>query len=173
MASRTLTSRITHVATVLLTFVNLLWIQQPSCCCASPTQCASGTSTCCGAKSSGGDCTCCCKKSAKDSAETSCPHCSTKQSTNNDASCCVPSKVTNTASCSSGACDCETNSQQTIAPATTTSSTRASADTDAPLFALIEPRIPDLRPTENFQRHNRELTALDPPVSIRFGVWRN
>ncbi len=169
MGSLALTSRITHVAMVFLTFVNLLWIQPPSCCCANPIQGAAGKSTCCAAKSSGSGCNCCCQQSAEDETDASCPHCAAKK----NSTCCVPSKVTGKTPCSTGECNCGTNSARPTAPITSSTSTNPSLDVEVPLFALVELRLPDQLLVEDFERHNREISALDPPVSIRFGVWRN
>jgi hypothetical protein len=159
--------RMTHWTMVVLTLANLLWVSSPSCCCASSNSCtktstaasADGTASCCSPKSDAAGCSCCCKKAAKHPAD-SCEHCAAK------------SNLTSTANTRS--CNCGEVSSRPTAPVTRTTQTVQDHSEAAPLaFALIEPQWPEVRPAPSFERHNHLLAALERPVSIRFGVWRN
>lgn len=182
--------RFTHLAMVALTVVNLLWVDAPSCCCAQTGSCASGSADCCGADRDETGCSCCCKSKAAgsyagESDAPSCPHCrpaNRATATCETATSDVASERSEDAcdlggidSCgNSGSCNCGLSTDRsTTSPSSTQLSSQSHLDGVAIAMANIEPRMPELRPAVSLTRHNHDLAALERPVSIRFGVWRN
>lgn len=155
--------RMTHWTMVVLTLTNLLWISSPSCCCASSKSCskaaADGSATCCSPKSDAAGCSCCCKKTTEHT-DAACEHCAAKSNLTSTA---------NTRSCNCG----EVSSRPTAPPARSTQTTQDHSEAAPLALALIEPQWPEIRPALSVERQNHLLAALERPVSIRFGVWRN
>lgn len=170
--------RFTHLSMVVLTLANLLWISGLSCCCASSKCCSSGKSSCCAARSNDRGCSCCCKRDKQDQADGStgtsgCPRCASNADSALPAQCKLETQSAQQQPCgASGSCDCGQASPRSTAPVAR-SFPSVKQQSEQPVIALIEPRAPEVRPAESFERHNHLLAALDRPVSIRFGVWRN
>jgi hypothetical protein len=174
--------RFTHWTMVILTLVNLLWVSAPSCCCASSKCCSqgesSGKSSCCSSTPHEGKlpadgCSCCCKTKAAPKSETSCPHCAAKSDRAVKSDLLERQGASTSSSCgTSKSCSCGEVTSQPTAPLTRTAPETQNHSEAQPL-ALFELKWPEIRPTESPTRHNHLLAALERPVSIRFGVWRN
>lgn len=167
MANSPLTSRITHFAMVFLTVVNLLWIPPASCCCARESDCGKGDSACCGKKSASTDCGCCCAKPSKKHSSAKCSHCPSKKDNRTQES------DAGTATCGTGSCNCEVSNSRPTPPVSASTVVNNDSSSPSPLFAIVEPRFPEPTEVENIELRNRFLIALERPVTIRFGVWRN
>lgn len=171
--------RMAHWTMVVLTLANLLWISGPSCCCASSNGCsqasAEGKVNCCSPKSDDAGCSCCCKKADASQTESGCKHCGKNSNQGEHSATFLSRSERTTLPCgTSSSCNCGEVSSRPTAPVTRTTQTVQDHSDAAPLaIALIEPKWPEIRPALSVERQNHLLAALDRPVSIRFGVWRN
>lgn len=169
--------RIAHWTMVVLTLANLFWISGPSCCCAAAKCCSksnkSGETSCCSPKASDSGCSCCCKNVDAAAVDAGCPHCAAKSNACEQPGFNLPRSEKSTSPCgASGSCGCGEVSSRPAAPVTRYSPT-TQQDVAPPVIALIEPQWPEVLPTHSPERRNQLLLALERPVSIRFGVWRN